>query len=1053
MEDEKSLTFLESWSRLTPEGKKEVLRQMKDASSGVLTWDRMTLEERREIALFVGETMPSIVIKDRFIQETVVSLLDEAIRNLRHYLEEATDAAISWESPFVELQIPMEPEVPPMSAPMDEDLLSMETVTKAAARRLIEVTRRLVIEKLTNGAVIVRRDGTEFPVVPPELAEEMKTWPKRKRQKFEDSYGEPFVFGGTYFEEGRDFEADVPEDEPARLTRSGRKRLRNLAPFLEINGDHDGTPFSGSLIVAFHPLLVDEDEGRSYFPVVVGIQINEWNEDGTPARTTPAEWTQEDRKGLWTGILSAVDRLRAEVLQDTESPQPQPQPQEPDTTSTKAETSVTSTVDTMEALSRFTPSAPVPMGPPSDSRKARYLLNTETRHSRRASYVFRTSGGFTFPKKWSAVPKWTDLVEKEKTFWTDTLGQDAFLETDERPALLERRTVQMGRDPETGKRLTRTEVFLSKEAERELEDRAGLRGFIRVERDPGKRLQENLVRVVKAGPARFTTRVSWYREALFLAGDGLDIRERELLIAKERQKQGDLFEDHTPRQKAVLDGLLENLEMIRYGKVLMEALSARFGAEGRNPVRVPAHDIKVLFGWENDPRGMERIRGSLYSLTEFRFGCEIEGSTRPMEMYGNFVASYRYEGRGPGDHSDGDFEVWINPDFLGALTVFRIWTSKEKYARELYQWTKALDKDEEKVLSKEPFLRGFSTLSPYFHKAKGFTDTQKNLCRWIESQVTRKSDPIPKRRKHLKVKRSASDAQEPRLYGHDFCPLIPEGTLLAGALGSFGPNAESGRTLGGTARRPTKTGGGHAEGLLAVLGYDYPPGAAFQRRREIVRDALQDIVLVVREAFRGVVAAQTPDGWMTLEDASDSLTEEELVKVRWFLFVTPDPTGHIGREVEKYQRERWEKGETPHLIKVTRDRKLVEASRSRETPEALEKLEGASGEPKVGLEWSPLWQQFRAAIPRRGLTQTKAAGLFGVSQPTLAGWIAGPEKGYSIPEELIPLVKRWVDGGEPPTVEELASRRTKRPGVNPDTGKPWTGPRKGPEAPPEEEPE
>ena len=1032
-------------------------------------WSRMSREERLKALEEVSPKAFEVLTENNpnWQEAFLYRLILAALTNLRYYLEEATDDAISWESPFVEVQIPAEPEAPPMSDLPDEVLSSPEEATKAAGLRLDAVLLREIIRGLTGNAVTLRKDGVEFSWIPADLQKEMDSWPKKKRERFLETYGDPFVLGATYFEEGRDFE-EGPEDEPQKLTRKGRRRIGGVSPLFPFSGMHDETPFSGSFAVAFHPLVLDEDARDAYFPVVVGIQFSPLEAgQGEESRfPNPAEWTKDDREQFWTAVLTPIIEAErslrgkggtggtAAAPESTQSQETEPPPQETVTTSTTAETPETHTVDTMEVLqsTALVPAAPGRVGPPSETRRPRFLLNAETRHSRHVAHIVRTHGNLTFPKKWSAIPKWTDLEEREKAFWLDTLGEDAFRETAERPAFLKRVTFQ-GRDPKTGKRKDREEVILTNEAEQALEDREGIRGFIRTEPDPGKRLREWFVKTVRTGNARVTTRVSWYSEALFLAGDGQDIRRRELLAVKERWKQGDLFEELSPRQKAVVEGLLENLEMIRYGKVFMEELSARFGAEGRNPLRVPAHDLKVLLGCENDPHAMERIRGGLFALTEFRFGCEIEGSARPVEMYGSFLASYRYEGRGPGDHSDGDFVVWINPDFLGALTVFRVWTSKDKDARELYEWTRTLNEGEKEKLRNEPFCRGFSTLSTYFHAAKGFTETQKSLCRWIENQITRNADPVPNHRKRLRARKSAPDAQKPRLYGHEFCPLIPEGKLLAGALGSFKNNPEAGRTLGGTARRPTKTGGGHAEGLLSAMGYDFPPGAAWQRREKILRNALQDIRYVVQDSFQGVVAARTLDGkWMTLEEAAESIPEEDLVKVRWLLFVTPDLTEHIGREVQKHQDKRFEKGETPYPIKVTTDRRLLEASRERETAETIKKLEEASkaGTAKVGLEWSPLWQQLRAATKRKGLTQTKAAGLFGVSQPTFAGWIAGPERGYSIPEELVPLVKRWVDGGEPPTPEELASRKTKRPGVNPETGKPWTRPRKGTEAPPDD---
>ena len=72
--------------------------------------------------------------------------------------------------------------------------------------------------------------------------------------------------------------------------------------------------------------------------------------------------------------------------------------------------------------------------------------------------------------------------------------------------------------------------------------------------------------------------------------------------------------------------------------------------------------------------------------------------------------------------------------------------------------------------------------------------------------------------------------------------------------------------------------------------------------------------------------------------------------------------------------------------------------------------------------------------------------LFGVSHATVSKWEAGPASqgngkahGQDVPREFIPLLQRWITGGEPPTTEELGARITARSVVNAGTGKPWKG--------------
>jgi DNA-binding transcriptional regulator YiaG len=91
----------------------------------------------------------------------------------------------------------------------------------------------------------------------------------------------------------------------------------------------------------------------------------------------------------------------------------------------------------------------------------------------------------------------------------------------------------------------------------------------------------------------------------------------------------------------------------------------------------------------------------------------------------------------------------------------------------------------------------------------------------------------------------------------------------------------------------------------------------------------------------------------------------------------------------------------------------------------------------------PLHHRLLAVRRERSLSQTDVGRLFGVSKITVLKWEAGPlsdeegkVRGKPIPTELVPLLQRWIETGEPPTPEELARRRTRRTGVNRLTGKP-----------------
>jgi len=170
-----------------------------------------------------------------------------------------------------------------------------------------------------------------------------------------------------------------------------------------------------------------------------------------------------------------------------------------------------------------------------------------------------------------------------------------------------------------------------------------------------------------------------------------------------------------------------------------------------------------------------------------------------------------------------------------------------------------------------------------------------------------------------------------------------------------------------------------------------------------------------------VIAARLGTSWLTLEEAT-RLSEPELRRVCWLFFVPQDFESRVAADIEKDAAERHAQGEAPYLVTV-------------------EKVGDGRDH---GPERLPLHVRLRLARKERGLRQEDVAALFVVSKMTVSKWEEGTKpdedgkaRGKPIPGELAPLVTRWVETGEPPRPEELAARRTRRQGVNPETGKPW----------------
>ncbi len=961
-------------------------------------WRSLSMDERRARIL---EVLPNLwtILEGKDVETLgLFGVLAGAVENLHGYMEGDPDGGSTWENPFVELHYPVEWDwagmAPiPVHAFPDEDLETEARVVERLAEDQIRVLHLEVMKRLTRGAAVHIKDGVPLPLIAPEVQAAADAMSEEERDAFFADFGEPFEVGGV-------LSAVPEEDEPedgAEVAPGLAARLELAEPFLEFSGDVNGEPFSGSTYFRVDPLVVHEDEKRAFYPVTVGLFVHP-KADGTEHDF--GSLPREDRESFWKVFIGTIREAEEKLWAKTE-PTGWKKREEPSASGEAGAVSGAEATATVEKAPVELAPALVPLPRPARTTP---LRSRPTLVSHEMNALVRHAGGLVLPRKWSKVPTWEALVAEEISDILDRHGERAFRD----PPLLKK---------ETDRKTKETRVSLTWEAEEALADRAGLKGYRKLLSDDDRTVErEYLVRRFRAGDGHVEARLSWYDLAEpFHAGAVAETR-RHLEARLQKLKEPALFEDLNVEERASVEDSLRTLSYIEDGRLVIERVGRELLAGGQNPVVLPAWELKNLLRCHGADNAMERVRGVLSALEKIRYSISIVRGNRPSHhVRGVFLKSVGEEKKGAGKHGEGDFYLEVSREFLGCLNVFKVRDNLLRgRSTVFFSLQKELSDAEKKDLEKG-FLRGFS-LSSHYDVAEGFTKEQGLLRGWIESQVTRRKDPVPKARKRLRVRATAPDADEPRLYGSDFCPLIPEGRLLACALSNFRRNPEAGWTLGGTTGRATATGGPHVGGLLEVMGYYYPPGAAYQTRQAIVAQALRDIVRVV-ESFKGVVAVRSEAGaWLTVDEVAGYQEPELVRKLKWFLFVTPDLQGHMDGRVQEDLDVKTQKGVLPVRVRVERA------------------APPGAPEPLVGLEHEELRVRLRQKRIERKLSQADVAVLFGVTRQALSTWESEKKP---IPAELEGLVLRWVETGQAPTAEELASRRNRRAGVNPETGKPW----------------
>lgn len=1040
-------------------------------------------------------------------------VVQEGLAGLRHCIEDEGTPEVSWESPFVEVRYDADWDFDGRLQPngglvtsrfTSADLVDGKIPAEVWTTAFVNHATLIHLQELTRGVVewhetgvapsADRRPGYRLPQALHEALNAQGLEGEARRNAVSE-LTQPFTIGtvperivdeATLAFLNKDLEGKELTFEDLQVLKeltlvlsppAPRKREKKDRPRITLKSE--GPPaFDVEVVVQVHPLNVDADLRRAWFPVVVGLAFK---------KGEPSSWTKDEQAAFWKDVddplakqaekwlrfrkprKSTRDTKKTEapegveliaVAEAVEDPSRESEPLEGDHVAR-----IHASASTDEPLPREPEVFPV-----APARRAALAATFPVAFGRakadhaaleivRNVHKVNLSG-----RKWSSYPSWEELIAGEVERLREDLGEDAFTRS---PALLRRRYRDGGR----------TEVVeLTAEAEKTLKIRQGLGTGFRY-RNPRTR-EESLVRLFQVGSGYVEVGLSWFGMAGPLVAD-----YRKKLAEKARElseREPFLFAELDEEQREDADRFVRRARVFEDAQKLMEAILGQVGRQAQNPVRVPAFAFRTLLRVETDPNGKARVEEALNALRACSFSVNSFGTGEKLLGEGSFLGEWWYEGAGPGDHAAGDYFLDVQPGFLGCLNAYESNKRRLDSGREVvtYDFGKTLSSDERKALGwgsdrkhdgrrvtfekRKPkaMFDAFDAGRVFYNAAAGLTPAQEGLVAFLEREETRNGSTVSRylgnhaARRASQAKAGTPEAHEARRYGNDECPLLPAGKRFVAALGNFRPSPESGRTLAGTPRREGESGGAHAAGLLHEMGYTLPPGAAHAQRHRIARQALEDLKAVVVDYLGGVVVVRAKGkNWLTLEEAS-RLPEGELIRqARFFLFLPETWRADRLSKWEAHQAERAERGETPFAWKGTEDRGQADRARLALRAHAAGDREASSPE---GTPTEPLHKLLRAARLERGLTLAQVGELFGVSFVSVSKWEAGPDpdesgraKGKPVSAELAPLIRRWVATGEEPSADELAARRTARFGVNPETGR---GGRPRREHKPQEEP-
>ncbi|MEW6160203.1 MAG: restriction endonuclease [Verrucomicrobiota bacterium] len=257
--------------------------------------------------------------------QVLIWLFDYGLRCLKAHLEPANNKTITWHSPFLSLEYPVDctcsdggPRNPVQIALHSGMLTTENTRTKKIAeqtlsRLLVKHLTVSAMQEFTNHVYFHKSGESYFRVIPENVVAHLNTIrSKQVRDRLVESLYDPFSMGAAQV----DIDDKRLKDEKP-IPRKLAKQLKNLherihLPAIWWNVQKDSHQMRLSLIFQIHPLVFDLRTKQAHFPLTVGLFLHPPEQSdagraliemGQPWMD-PGSWSKRDRAALWKKLFS-----------------------------------------------------------------------------------------------------------------------------------------------------------------------------------------------------------------------------------------------------------------------------------------------------------------------------------------------------------------------------------------------------------------------------------------------------------------------------------------------------------------------------------------------------------------------------------------------------------------------------------------------------------------------------------------------------------------------------------------------------------------------------
>jgi len=218
----------------------------------------------------------------------LLQILYGAIENLKRVIEDPEEKEITWETPLTELCYDVQADwkkVEPLYFRLTSaDLEDPERLQEAFVKGFMTVRDVYILRQLTREILVILKGGKVFYKVPLSLDKKLDKLPKKERARRIERILKPVT--------------KITRFRLYEIPLAGKRKMK------------------GYLALQFNPCVLNVDERRAYYPIIIGLEFR-----GLKPKDTDAGTVSDILKALLKGTEEAIPK---EDLDFLKRPRPEP---------------------------------------------------------------------------------------------------------------------------------------------------------------------------------------------------------------------------------------------------------------------------------------------------------------------------------------------------------------------------------------------------------------------------------------------------------------------------------------------------------------------------------------------------------------------------------------------------------------------------------------------------------------------------------------------------------------------------------------------------------